>query len=119
MGAFDSAFRMNFFTGPPMAATLQTGLFTPVPGSRGYVNGFRLVADAATATGRIATTERQQTQETWGATGTLTNQGVIYRRASGRHMRMEVTIPAGATWTRASGISLEDDQGLVTAAGGR
>jgi hypothetical protein len=103
-----------------MAAVLQTGLFTPVPGSRAYVNGFRLVADAATATGRIAVTERQQTPATWLAPGgALTNQGIIHSRASGRHMRVEVTIPAGTAWTRASGISLEDDQGLVTAAGGR
>jgi hypothetical protein len=120
LGAFDAAFRMNFFTGPPMAAVLQTGLFTPVPGSRAYVNGFRLVSDAAAGAGRIAVTERQQTPATWQAPGAaLTNQGVIYSRASGRHMRMEVTIPAGATWTKASGISLEDDQGLVTPAGGR
>jgi hypothetical protein len=120
MGAFNDAFQMNFFIGPPMAAVLQTGLFTPVPGSRAYVNGFRLVSDAAAGAGRIAVTERQQTPETWQAPGSaLTSQGIIYTRASGRHMRMEVTIPAGATWTRASGISLEDDQGLVTAAGGR
>jgi hypothetical protein len=120
MGAFDSDFRMNFFTGAPMAAVLQTGLFSPVPGSRAYVNGFRLVSDAAAGAGRIAVTERQQTPATWLAPGaTLTDQGIIYSRASGRHMRVEVSIPAGATWTRASGISLEDDQALVTAAGGR
>lgn len=119
MGAFDAAFKMNFFTGPPQAAILQTGLFSPVPGSRGYVNGFRVVSDAAAATGRIATTERQQTLETFGAPGTLTDQGIIYKRASGRHMRFEVTIPAGASWKTAQGISLEDDEGLVTGAGAR
>ena len=63
MGAFDDSFRMNFFTGPPQAAVMQTGLFSPVPGSRAYVNGFRVVADAAAAAGRIATTERQQTRK--------------------------------------------------------
>lgn len=120
MGGFDSAFKMNFFTGPPQAATLQTGLFSPVPGSRGFVNGFRLVADAAAATGRIATTERQQTPETWLAPGgALTDQGIIHSRASGRHMRFEVTIPAGATWRNANGISLEDDAGLVAPDGAR
>jgi hypothetical protein len=120
MGAFDSSFRMNFFTGSPMAATLQTGLFSPVPQSRGFVNGFRLVADAATATGRIAVTERQQTPETWLAPGgVLTDQGLIHSRASGRHMRIEVTIPAGATWQKAAGISLEDDEGLVISDGAR
>jgi hypothetical protein len=120
MAAFDGAFMMNFFTGPPVAATLQTGLFSPVPGSRAYVNGFRLVSDAANSAGRIAVTERQQTPETWLAPGgTLTDQGIIYSRASGRHMRMEVTIPAGTDWNKASGISLEDDEGLVAPAGGR
>lgn len=120
MGAFDGTFHMNFFSGPPQAAIMQTGLFSPVPGSRGYVNGFRPVTDAATAAGRIAVTERQQTPETWLAPGAaLTNQGIIWSRASGRHMRFEVTIPAGTLWQEASGISIEDDDALATAAGGR
>ncbi len=119
IAAFDGAFKMNFFTGTPMAATLQTGLFQPIPQSRAFVNGFRFVGDSPDAIGRIATTERQQTAETFGSTGTLTNQGIIYKRASGRHMRMEVTIPAGATWTKATGISLDDDKGLLSPDGQR
>ncbi len=119
LGAFDGAFKMNFFTGTPMAATMQTGLFQPIPQSRAFVNGFRLVGDASAAVGRIATTERQQTAETFGSTNTLNDQGIIYKRASGRHMRFEVTIPAGATWTKATGISLDDDKGLLSPDGQR
>jgi hypothetical protein len=110
---------MNFFSGPAMAAMLSTGLFSPVPGSRGFVNGFRLVSDAAAATGRIFAAERQQSVEVPSAPGTLTDQGIIYRRASGRHIRVEVTIPAGAAWTKASGVSFDDDAGLITSDGAR
>ena len=103
----------------PMAATLQTGLFQPIPQSRALVNGFRCVDDASAGEGRIATSERQQTAETFGSTGMLTDQGIIYKRASGRYMRMERTIPAGAIWTRATGISLDDDKGLLSPDGQR
>jgi hypothetical protein len=119
IAGFDAAFKMNFFSGPAMAAMLSTGLFSPVPGSRGFVNGFRLVSDAAAATGRIFTAERQQSVEVPSAPGTLTDQGIIYRRASGRHIRVEVTIPAGAAWTKASGVSFDDDAGLITSDGAR
>jgi hypothetical protein len=118
IGLFDSAFKLNFLTGTPMAATLQTGLFQPIEGKRCFVNGFRFVGDSPDAIGRIYTSERQQSAETPGATSTVNAQGIIYRRASGRHIRMEVTIPAGAAWTKASGISL-DDPGLVKEDGQR
>ncbi len=119
IAAFDGSFKMNFFTGTPMAATLQTGLFQPIPQSRAFVNGFRCVDDASAGEGRIATSERQQTAETFGSTNTVNDQGIIFKRASGRYMRMERTIPAGATWTKASGISLDDDKGLLAPDGQR
>jgi hypothetical protein len=57
--------------------------------------------------------------ETWGSTNTVNDQGIIYKRASGRYMRMERTIPAGTAWTRATGISLDDDRGLLSPDGQR
>ncbi len=119
IAAFDGAFKMNFFTGTPMAAALQTGLFQPIPGSRSFVNGFRCVDDASAGEGRIATSERQQTVETFGSTNAVNDQGIIYKRASGRYMRIERTIPAGATWTKATGISLDDDKSLLLPDGQR
>ncbi len=119
IGVFDSAFKMNFFTGTPMASTMQTGLFQPISQSRAFVNGFRCVDDAAAGEGRIATSERQQTMETWGSTNTVNDQGIVYKRASGRYVRMERTIPAGTAWTRATGISLDDDEGLLSPDGQR
>lgn len=113
MAAFDGSFKMNFFTGTPQAATLQTAEFQPLK-SRSFVNGFRFVGDSADAIGRIATAERPQTDiaANWGSTNTVNDQGIIYKRASGRYMRMEVTMPAGAAWNFAAGIDL-DDPGLL------
>lgn len=118
IGAFDSAFKMSFLTGTPQAAVLQTGIFEPIEGKRSFVNGFRFVGDATDAIGRIATSERPQTAETFGATNTVNSQGIIYKRASGKYMRMEVAIPVGSAWTKAAGIDMSDE-GLVTQDGTR
>lgn len=112
LGAFDASFKMNFFSGSPMAATMQTGLFQPIPGKRSFVNGFRFVGDSPDAVGRIYTSERPQATPAPSATSTINRQGIIYRRASGRYLRMEVTLPAGSDWDHAAGIDLDDD-GLV------
>ncbi len=118
IAVFDGSFIMNFFSGTPMAATMQTGLFQPIPPSRAFVNGFRCVDDASAGEGRIYTTERQQTAEVPTSTNTINAQGIVYKRASGRYMRMERTIPVGATWTKAIGIDL-DDPGLLRPDGQR
>jgi hypothetical protein len=109
LGTFDSAHKMNFFTGSPMAATLQTALFKPIPGRRFYTNGFRFLGDAATVSGRMSATERPGVTPSFTASNTINDQGVIHLRTSGQYARAEVTIPAGEPWTHASGIDMDND----------
>src|SRR5258708_15842078 len=41
LAAFDANNQLNFFAGTPMAASVQTSPFEPLPGSRAFVRGFR------------------------------------------------------------------------------
>ena len=113
LAIFDSANKLNYFTGTPMASTVQTAQFQPVPPRRFYINGFRPITDATNASGRVSTTERPQTVETWGASNTINNQGIIPLRASGRFLRAEVTVAAGQSWDHLQGIDLDGDNLLV------
>lgn len=109
LAAFDGSYKLAFFNGAPLEATVQTSQFQPIPGRRGFVNGFRVLGDAATVTGRSSYVERTQDTETWKASGTLNAQGVIPQRGSGKYMRAEVTIPAGTDWDHLHGIEFMDD----------
>lgn len=107
LGAFDSANKLSFFTGNGIEATIQTGDFEPIPGQRFYVNGFRVKGDADAVTGRVAVKERPQDERTWKSSASLTAQGFIPARASGKVLAVETTIPAGEQWTFMAGIDFE------------
>lgn len=104
LGIFDSSQQLGYLTGTGLEATFRTSLFEAVPGRRGFVNGFRPVCDAANVKGRVATAERPQDTPAWGAEASLTNQGLIPARASGRYFRIENTIAAGEDWNDMKGV---------------
>jgi hypothetical protein len=108
LAAFDAANKLAFFSGTPMAGTVQTSPFEPVPGSRAFVRGFRLIGDAANAAGRVGTAERPETPIGWKAAQSLNPQGRIPARASGRLAQVEVTIAAGESWRDLQGIDFDE-----------
>jgi hypothetical protein len=108
LGAFDNGHQLAFFSGNGVAATVQTAEFMPIPGQRFYINGFRIVGDATAATGRVAVKERPQNTETWKASASLTAQGFIPQRASGKTLIEEVSVPAGESWNFLAGIEHAD-----------
>lgn len=104
LAAFNSDNKLAFFSGSNLAATVQTPLVQLVPGRRAFVNGFRLDGDAAAATGRVASTERQQTTPSWGSSTSINAQGFIPARTSARLHRFEVNVAAGETWEHLRGV---------------
>jgi hypothetical protein len=108
IGAFDGSHMMAFYSGNGVAATVQTAEFMPIPGRRFYVNGFRIVGDATAATGRVHVKERPQDDMTTKPSASLTAQGFIPTRASGKILMEEVVIPAGEQWSFLSGVEHMD-----------
>jgi len=109
LAAFDANNKLCFFTGTPMAASVQTSPFEPIPGKRAFVRGFRLQSDATAAIGKIGGTENAQTAIQFNGAMNLTAQGWFPARLSTRIAQVQVDIPSGATWTALGGISFDDD----------
>lgn len=108
LAAFDASNKLCFFTGTPMAASVQTAPFEPVPGKRAFINGFRLYADATAATGRVGGSENPQTAISWDGYQSVNGQGRIPARKSTRIAQIQVDIPAGATWGDLAGVDFDE-----------
>ncbi|MDW6020239.1 hypothetical protein SAZ10_00520 [Mesorhizobium sp. BAC0120] len=105
IAAFDTDFRLGFFSGDPLQAVLQTGDGELTTGRRSFVRGFRPLADAPAIKGRVAVKDSAGAARTWlPEADTSARTGLIPARASGRFHRFEVTIPAGTIWTAVHGV---------------
>ncbi len=109
IAAFDASNKLGFFTGTPMAASVQTSKFEPVPGMRGYVRGARLIGDAVNATAKIGGAERPQTAVVFNAAAAVNGQGRVPMRISTRWAQIQVDIAAGESWTGLAGIEFDQD----------
>jgi hypothetical protein len=101
---FDNSNRMGYFTGLNLEATVQTALVQEVPGRRSFVNGFRVLTDAPTMTGKVAKTDFPGAAVTWGASAAMNATGLIPARSDGRLHRYSITIPAGTIWNILHGV---------------
>lgn len=105
LAGFSSDYKLGFFAGMPLQATLQTAEAEISPGRRTFVNGFRVLADAPSVTGRVAVRDYAGQQRTWKLPAdNSTRTGLVPARASGRIHRFEVVIPANATWNHVHGV---------------
>lgn len=106
IGGFDADFKLGFFSGSPLDATLQTGDQQLAPPFRSYVSGFRLVGDPETYSGRVSAKSTYGAARTWGNSASSNRTGLVPARSSARLHRFEVTIPS-QTWAHAHGVEPE------------
>lgn len=105
IAAFDTDFRLGFFSGDPLQAVLQTGDVQLTTGGRSFVNGFTPLCDASSVSGRVAVKDRAGGAQSWGNPADVhPKTGMIPARSSGRFHRFETTIPTGQQWTAVHGI---------------
>lgn len=108
LAAFNSDYKLGFFSGSAMEATVQTVDAQLTDGRRTIVNGFSPICEASTVYGRVAIKDRAGGSQSWGTEATAnTATGLIPTRASGRYHRFEVRIPAGQTWEHIIGVEPE------------
>lgn len=104
LGAINSSHQLATLEGQPLEATIETQEGHLVPGMRSFVNGVYPVVDTTAATIRVGSRERVQDAVAYSASVAIERDGWAKPRASGRLHRVEVTIPAGSTWTHAQGV---------------
>jgi len=102
--AVDIAHKLNLFTGPPLAAQVSSQELQPFPTTRAFVNNVRPLVDGTSPTVAIATRNRLEDAQVWGADISMTYAGNCPQRAEGRFLEALVKMPAGVTWTHMQGV---------------
>lgn len=107
---FNSSHQLGFFRGTPLEATLETSE-QGLDGRRFFVRGIRPITDSATVYGSVSARENANASRSYSTETLINTQGVCPQRVSTRYARGKVRIPAGTTWTFASGV--EPDAALL------
>jgi hypothetical protein len=111
LAVFDDEFRMCFFAGTSMAATLETADAQLVPGRRSFVSEARVVGDVPPRyTLRTITSDWHGGTRTEGATKTPnTYTGIVPFRSEALLHAFRVEIPEGDVWHHVSGVDFPED----------
>ena len=104
IGGFDTSYRLVFFSGAPMAATVGTGDVMLLSPRRAFVNGWRPVTDAPSISGRVGVRDWTGGNLTWKTSYDVLRTGEIPARANGRTHRFEASISAGTQWSYLHGL---------------
>jgi hypothetical protein len=102
--AFDTSHKSGSFSGPTLAATVETGEFNPGNGRRTVIRGCRPLIDGGSPQLQLGTRETQQVAVAYGPAVGLTPAGLAPVLQSGRYFRARATMPAASTWSNMQGI---------------
>jgi hypothetical protein len=102
LSGFNSDHKLGFYTGSNLEATLVTAE-KGGDGRRLRVRGFRPVTDAGTVYGSLSTRETANATATDSDEVAMNSSGNVPANVSTRYTRMNLRIPAGTTWTYATG----------------
>jgi hypothetical protein len=102
--AFDTTHKSGSFSGPTLAATVETAEFAPATGARSVVRACRPLIDGGTPQIQIGARETQQGIVAYGPSVGLTPAGLAPVYQSGRYFRIRATTLAGDLWSNMQGI---------------
>lgn len=103
LAAFNTSGAAGFFNGPNLQATLDTPEQN-AQGRRFFVSSIRPKTDCTTALGYVGWRDNMQTAVAYVGGAQVNGVGETPVRIDGRYLRYRAVMPAGATWTVATGI---------------
>lgn len=106
LSAINFDHKLGFFTGENLEATLETPELGD-DGRRIFVRNARPVTDAGSAFVSVSGREEVEDGVSFGSESAKNAQGLCPQRISTRYARGRLRIPAGQSWTFASGIEPE------------
>jgi hypothetical protein len=106
LAAFTTDHRIGFFSGPNMAATVDTGEASLMPGRRALVRSLRPLVDGGGGgvSLRIGTRNRTVDPVSFDGAAAMNAFGLCPVRANGRYLRARIEIGAGVGWTHIQGV---------------
>jgi hypothetical protein len=110
LSAVSTTHKLGFFTGPNLEATLDTSEQGLDGGRRARVKGFRPITDAASCFGAVGARENVQSAVGYSAEQAVNAKGLCPANVSTRLARGRLRIPAGASWSFASGLEPDFSQ---------
>lgn len=110
LGIFDTAHKLNYLSGTPLAATIETAEIEPASGKRVFVSSVRPQIDGVGTAPTVKIGRRDQYQDAvaYGPDVALNSLGNCPQRLSGNYIRATTTVPAGSsTWTNVGGVEID------------
>lgn len=105
----DADGKLGFFEGDTLEAELVTSEQS-LSGRRMYINGIRPVTDAVSAFGSVLSRDNLNAEETEWDESEIDDDGYCPLLAEGRYARGKLRIPAGTSWSFASGMEPDATQ---------
>lgn len=107
LGLFDTSHKLNYFTGPNMAVTIDTSEEQPIAGRRTRIKNTRVLVDGGTPSVAIGHRERLLDAVTWTSPVAINSLGNCPVRTSGRYLRGEITLPSGSDFQHIQGVEID------------
>lgn len=107
LGAFTTGHQLASFSGSNLAALMETSDQEPVPGQRSLITNARPLCDTSAATVLMRSRERFADSVTDTVAAAMQTNGDCPLLSSGRWHRAQLAIPAGTTWTYATGLDID------------
>jgi hypothetical protein len=102
-----TSFSLGYFTGAPLAATVETQELEPNPGGNTFVDNCTPLVDGGTPSVSIGYRLRRENSTTYPTATAVNRMGECGVRTSGRFLKARITIPASDTgWSHISGVEL-------------
>jgi hypothetical protein len=104
LSVVNGAHQLSFATGAALEATLDTTEQALDAERRSRVKGLRVISDAATCFGSVGARENIQTAASYSAEQAVNSKGLCIANVSTRMARGWLRIPAGTSWSFATGL---------------
>lgn len=106
LAGFDPDHRLGFFSGPALAAIVETGDLDSGEGRRTYVSGIRPIVDADAVTAALGYRESVAQPVAFTAATSPAPDGFCPHRLATRFPRARISIDSGASWSHLSGYEV-------------
>lgn len=108
LACFDTNHKTNYFSGLPLAATLESSEANLNPKGKAHVSRVWPLVDTDQVTVTVGQRDRLADGVSWGNPSAITaTTGSAPLRSTGVFQRVQLQIPAGAPWTHAQGIEFD------------
>jgi hypothetical protein len=104
ISGFDTTHKLGYFSGPNLAATVDTTEAQIIPGKIAFVRSARPMVDTASATLAVGTRNRQGDSRSYGTDMAIDAYGNCKFRSRARYHVGRIKTAAGASWNHIQGI---------------